>query len=330
MKPVLNKSVWTTLQEYSLITLGLLAYVLGWAIFLIPNNLVGGGVSGISAILYYATGIQMGYSYLFINILLLLISIKIIGFGFGWKTIYAIVFASAMLNILPPLIPEYVSQELAVSNGKLLCTIIGGVMSGFGIGMSISQGGSTGGTDIIALIVGKYRNISPGRLILAMDVVIILSSMIFPSYTADGSLVPFPEKLATAVYGLILITVSGYSVDMYLSGAKQSVQVFIFSKKYEEIADAVAYGMKRGVTLIPAEGWFTKNTSHVLMVVTRRADLNTLLKYIKTIDTNAFISVSSVMGVYGQGFDTIKVKKVKKATLEEGIATASTVKDGDK
>lgn len=330
MKTVIKTSFWTILKEYAMITIGLLAYVLGWSVFLIPNNLVGGGVSGISAIIYYATGIKMGYTYLVINVVLLLVSIKVIGFGFGWKTIYAIVFASLMLNILPPLIPDYITQELAVSNGKLLCTIIGGVMSGFGIGMSISQGGSTGGTDIIALIVGKYRNISPGRLILAMDVVIILSSMLFPSYTADGSLVPFPEKLATAVYGLILITVSGYSVDMYLSGTKQSVQAFIFSKKYEEIADAVAYGMKRGVTLIPAEGWYTKNTSHVLMVVTRRADLNTLLKYIKTIDPNAFISVSSVMGVYGQGFDTIKVKKVKKDSLGDGRASVPAGKDVDK
>ena len=232
----------------------------------------------------------------------------VIGFGFGWKTVYAIIFASAMLNILPPLIPETITQELAVSNGKLLCTIIGGIMSGVGIGMSISQGGSTGGTDIIALIVGKYRNISPGRLILAMDVVIILSSMLFPSYTSTGGLVPFPEKLAIAVYGLILVTVSGYAVDLYLSGTKQSVQVFIFSKKYEEIADSVAYGMGRGVTLIPAEGWYTKTSSHVLMVVTRKADLNILMRYIKSIDPAAFISVSSVMGVYGQGFDTIKVK----------------------
>ena len=265
MKAKLESSVWRLLKEYALITIGLLSYVLGWAVFLIPNNLVGGGVSGLSAIIYYATGIHM-------------------------------------------LIPETITQELAVSNGKLLCTIIGGIMSGVGIGMSISQGGSTGGTDIIALIVGKYRNISPGRLILAMDVVIILSSMLFPSYTSTGGLVPFPEKLAIAVYGLILVTVSGYAVDLYLSGTKQSVQVFIFSRKYEEIADSVAYGMGRGVTLIPAEGWYTKTSSHVLMVVTRKADLNILMRYIKSIDPAAFISVSSVMGVYGQGFDTIKVK----------------------
>ena len=308
MKTNLKTSAWTLLKEYTLITVGLLSYVMGWAVFLIPNNLVGGGVSGLSAIIYYATGLQMGYSYLVINAILLLVGFKILGTGFGGKTIYAILFASVMLNVLPPLIPEYISQELAVSNGKMLCTIIGGILSGVGIGISISYGGSTGGTDIIALIVGKYRNISPGRLILAMDVVIILSSMLFPSYTAAGELVPFPEKLATAVYGLILITVSGYSVDLYLSGSKQSVQVFIFSKKYPDIADAIVEDMKRGVTIVHAEGWYTKEESHVIMVVTRKTDLNLLLRYVKTIDPDAFLSVSTVMGVYGKGFDTIKIK----------------------
>ena len=309
--PALKNTIWTTIKEYLFIVTGLLAYVLGWAIFLIPNNLVGGGVSGLSAIIYYATGIQMGYSYLVINVILLPAGFKILGTGFGGKTIFAIVFASVMLNILPPLIPEYISQGLAVSNGKMLCTIIGGVLSGVGIGMSISNGGSTGGTDIIALIVGKFRNISPGRLILAMDVVIILSSMLFPSYTASGELVPFPEKLATAVYGLILITVSGYSVDLYLSGSKQSVQVIIFSSRYKEIADAIVEDMKRGVTIIHAEGWYTKKESQVILVMTRKTDLNLLLRYVKTIDPDAFLSVSTVMGVFGKGFDTIKVKPAK-------------------
>ena len=134
---VLKNSVWTVAKEYLCISLGLVAYVLGWAVFLIPNNLVGGGVSGLSAIIYYATGIQMGYSYLVINVILLLVGFKILGTGFGGKTIFAIVFASVMLNLLPPLIPEYISQELAVSNGKMLCTIIGGVLSGVGIGMNL-------------------------------------------------------------------------------------------------------------------------------------------------------------------------------------------------
>lgn len=303
----LKKTVWTVLKEYALISIGLFCYVCGWAVFLIPNNLIAGGVSGISAIIYYASGLPMGYMYFAINLILLLVAFKVMGTGFGGKTIYAIIFTSVMLNILPGLIPETIARELAVSNGKMLSTIIGGVMTGVGIGMSISQGGSSGGTDIIALMVAKYRNVSPGRLILLMDVVIILSSLIFPSYyVGTGDVIPFPEKLATSIYGLILITVNGYTIDIFLSGTKQSVQVFIFSKQYAEIADIVTMKLHRGVTRIKGEGWYTKSESDILMILARKTDLNLLLKYVKAIDPKAFISVSNVMGVYGLGFDTLK------------------------
>jgi uncharacterized membrane-anchored protein YitT (DUF2179 family) len=285
-----------------------LAYSLGWTIFLLPNNLVGGGVSGFSAILYYATNIPMGYSYLAINAILLLIAVKILGTGFGGKTIYAIVMTSICLNIFPDLVPQEFVEEFAVSNGKLICTILGGIIAGVGIGISISQGGSTGGTDIIALLWCRYRNVSPGRVILVIDVIIILSSLLVPSYTESGELLPLAEKVAVAVYGLIMVTVCGYAVDVYLSGTKQSVQALIFTKKYKEMADAIAFDMNRGVTVLPAKGWFSKEDGYVLMVVTRRSDLNLLLKYVKSIDPDAFLSVANVMGVYGKGFDVIKVK----------------------
>ena len=314
---LLKTSVWRTFKEYALITLGLVIYALGWTIFLIPNNLVGGGVSGFSAILYYATGIPMGYSYFVINVILLLIAIKILGTGFGWKTVYAIVITSLLLNIMPDAVPLDFINAFAVSNGKMLCTLLGGVMSGVGIGVSISQGGSSGGTDIIALIWCKFKNASPGRVILIIDVMIILSSMLFPSYTETGELVSFPDKLAIAVYGLVQVTVSGYAIDLYLSGSKQSVQAFIFTNKYQEIADAIAYDMKRGVTIIPAKGWFSKTDRNIVMVVTRKTDLNILLRYVKTIDPTAFLSVSSVMGVYGEGFDSIKVKTDSKNHKKE-------------
>lgn len=306
---LIKNSFWGTVKEYGLITFGLLAYSMGWTIFLLPNNLVGGGVSGFAAILYYATGIPMGYTYLILNVILLIIAIKILGTGFGGKTIYAILMTGICLNIFPNIIPVEFINEFAVSNGKLLCTILGGIIAGVGIGLSISQGGSTGGTDIIALLWCKFKNASPGRVILIIDVMIIISSILVPSYTDSGELLPFSEKLAVVVYGLIQVTVSGYAVDLYLSGSKQSVQAFIFTKKYKEMADAIAFDMKRGVTVMPAKGWFSKEDFNVVMVVTRKTDLNLLLRYVKTIDSEAFLSVSSVMGVYGKGFDTIKVKQ---------------------
>ena len=309
---VLKQSLWTTFREYLLVTVGIVSYALGWSIFLLPNNLIGGGVSGFASIVFYATGVPMGVTYLILNILLLVIGTKILGTGFGGKTIYAIIMTAVMLVILPKVIPTDFIHEFALSNGKLLCTFLGGIIAGLGIGLSISQGGSTGGTDIVALLWCKFYPSSPGRVILIVDIVIILSSLLFPSYTETGEILPFAEKLAVVVYGLIQVTVSGYAIDMYLSGSKQSVQAFIFTKKVKEMADAIAFDMKRGVTVIPAKGWYSKEEREVLMVVTRKTDLNLLLRYVKTIDPDAFLSVSSVMGVYGKGFDVIKLKSQKK------------------
>ncbi len=317
----------TIIKEWALVTLGILIYVTGWSIFLMPNNLVGGGVSGIASMIQYATGgaIQMGYSYFVINAILIAVAMVVIGMGFGAKTIYAIILASVGLRFLPELIPLEIIQTLALQNGKLMSTLCGGVMAGIGIGMSISNGGSTGGTDIIALIYTKYRNVSPGKVILYLDFVIILSSLLIPSIVpdldpttgkqllgADGQplshLMPFSEKVTTVIYGLILVTVNGRVIDAYLSGSQQSVQLFILSKKYADIADSITHDLHRGVTVLDGKGWYTQAPTEVLMVITRKTDLNLLLKYIKAIDPNAFLSVSSVNGVYGQGFESIKGK----------------------
>lgn len=311
MKKLLNeKSIGTLLKEYLLITLGVTLYALGWAVFLSPNNMIGGGVTGFAAILEYAFRIPIPITYFILNILLLLIGTKILGTGFGAKTIYAIIMTSVMLAVTKEVIPvDFITNFSEDSN--IVCTILGGIMAGVGIGLSMSQGGSTGGTDIIALVWCKFHPSSPGRVILIIDVAIILSSLLFPSYTSAGDLIQFNEKLAIVVFGLIQVTVCGYSIDLYISGSKQSVQAFIFTKKVEEMADAIAFDLKRGVTVIPAKGWYSKEEKEVIMVVTRKSDLNLLLRYVKNIDPDAFLSVSSVMGVYGQGFDAIKVKTRK-------------------
>ena len=322
---VLKKSLLRTIKEWFHVTLGILIYVLGWSLFLIPNNLIGGGVSGISSMIQYATNgtIQMGYSYFVINAILVILAIVILGMGFGAKTIYAIILASVALRFMPGMIPETIINTLAIQNGKLMSVLMGGLMAGIGIGMSISNGGSTGGTDIIALIYTKYRNVSPGKVILVLDFFIIASSLIVPSYVADidpatgealldasgkplSHLMPFADKVTTVVYGLILVTVNSYVLDMYISGQQQSVQLFILSHEYEKIADAITQEMHRGVTVLDGKGWYTKQDTKVLMVLTRKTDLNLMLRYIKQLDPQAFLSVSSVNGVYGKGFDTIK------------------------
>lgn len=311
MGKILLKENWiSVVKSYFLITVGVTLYALGWAMFLTPNSMIGGGVTGFSAIIEYAFGLPMSITYFVLNILLLLIGTKILGTGFGSKTIYAIIMTSIMLAVTKDHIPTDFIAEFS-QDSKIVCTVLGGIMAGVGIGLSMSQGGSTGGTDIIALVWCKYRPASPGKVILIIDIIIILSSLLFPSYGKDGVLIPYPEKVAIVVYGLMQVTVCGYSIDLYISGSKQSVQAFIFTKKVEDMADAIAFDMKRGVTVIPAKGWYSKEDRNVLMVVTRKSDLNLLLRYVKSIDPEAFLSVSSVMGVYGQGFDTIKVKSKK-------------------
>lgn len=299
-------------KAYAIITLGLLLYTLGWIVFLIPNNMVGGGVTGISAILLYAFNIPVSVSFFVINLVLLLIALKVLGKGFGMKTVYAIIIASVFYEIVPPLIPQVFIDEIAISNGKLLCAIFGGVCAGLGIGVSFSQGGSTGGTDIVALMIVKYRNVSAGRVILLLDIFIIASSLLLPPneiLDANGAVVgveSWGQRFATILYGYILIGACSYSVDMFISGTKQSLQIFIFSKKYAELADAITTQTGRGVTLIDGEGWYTKQKSKVVMVVMRKDDMSLLYRMIREIDKDAFLSVASVSGVYGKGFDEIK------------------------
>lgn len=308
-----TKGIFRGVKEYFLIAVGMLLYVLGWSIFLVPNQLVGGGVTGLSAVIQYATGgtIRMGYSYFVINAALMVVALFTLGRNFGAKTIFAIVIASWGLNYFQDVIPAEICQTLAIDNGKLLSSIIGGLLSGVGIGICMIQGGSTGGTDIIALLVNKYRNVSPGRMILAMDVIIILSSLFVPFQAPDGSVMPFTDKITTVVYAFILVAVNGTVLDMTISGSKQSVQLFIFSKKHDELADCITQDLHRGVTVLDGMGWYSKEHTQVLMVLARKYDLNVLLRYIKRIDPDAFLSVSSVTGVYGKGFETIKTGRKK-------------------
>ena len=304
--------VFTEVKAYVIMTLGLLLYTLGWIVFVIPNNMVGGGVTGISAILLYAFNIPVSVSFFVINLILLLIALKVLGKAFGMKTVYAIIVTSIFYEIVPPLIPQVFIQEIAISNGKLLCAIFGGVCAGLGIGISFSQGGSTGGTDIVALMIVKYRNVSAGRVILLLDIFIIASSLFLPPndvVDSNGVVVgveSWGERFATILYGYILIGACSYSVDMFISGTKQSLQIFIFSKKYAELADAITSQTGRGVTLIDGQGWYTKQHSKIVMVVMRKDDMNLLYRMIREIDREAFLSVASVSGVYGKGFDQIK------------------------
>ena len=312
---ILPQNFWTFLKEYLLITLGVLFYTGGWTFFLMPKNLVGGGVTGIGVILEYATGFPVSSTYFILNVLLLIASFFILGKGFGAKTIYAILLTTLCFRFMGQ-IPGVQDFAAKLTEEPLMAVIMGGIMTGVGIGMSISVGGSTGGTDIIALIYNKFRNVSPGKVILVLDVAIICSSLLVPSYQeVDGVqvLVGWPDKVLAVVFGFLLVVITSSVLDVYISGARQSVQLFILSKQAEAIADAITTDFHRGVTMLEGMGWYTKEPSKVLLVITRKTELNLMLRYIKTLDPHAFLSVSSVTGVYGKGFDAIKSEaKVRK------------------
>jgi len=281
-------SILDSIKSYSIITLGLFINALAWTAFIIPSEIVGGGVTGLSTLVFYATGFPVGITFFLINIVLIIMGIKSLGLSFGIRTIYGTIMISLFLGILQQYITEPVVSD------RFMAAIIGGIMGGASVGLVFSQGGSTGGTDIIAMIINKYRNISPGKLILYMDVIVISSSyLLFRS-------------LEVMVYGFVVMSVASYAIDMVLMGHRQSVQMFIFSKSHDIIAEQIANEIGRGVTLINGKGWYSKTESSILMVVVRRYETNNIFRTIKQIDPDAFISISNVMGVYGKGFDPIR------------------------
>jgi len=277
------------IKDYVIITLGLLAFTMGWTLFLIPAEITGGGISGVGVVIYYATKIPVSISFLAINVVLVLVAIKILGANFGIKTIYSIAVLTVFFAVFQNILKEPIVDD------TFLSAVLGGMAGGIGLGTVFSRGGSTGGTDIFAMIVNKYRNISPGRVILYCDVLIIASSyFVFES----------PEKL---VYGYVSMWVVAYSLDSFLSGANRSAQMFIVSKKYKEIADFINNEAIRGVTVLDGTGWYTKEDTKVVMSVVRKRETSSIFRKIKEIDPEAFISMGSVMGVYGQGFEKLKL-----------------------
>ncbi len=283
-----KKSIWSEVKAYGIITVGLFVMALGWTAFLIPNEILGGGVTGISTLIFWSTGLPVGVSVAAINAVLLVFALRILGRGFGVKTIYSIAVLSGFFALL-----QYYIREPFVTD-KFLASIVGAGLAGSAMGIIFTQGGSTGGTDIIALIINKYRNITPGKIILAIDVVIISSSwLIFRS-------------IEPLVYGFVVMSVVSYAIDLIITGNKQSVQLFIFSRKPEAIADRIGNELGRGVTFIRGKGWYTKTENDILMIIVRRTEYPQVFRIVKEEDRDAFVSLSTVMGVYGQGFDVMR------------------------
>lgn len=286
-----------TIKEYAIMTIGMCIYSFGWIGCVLPAKSTSGAASGlaivISTALHNTLGwdVKIGTIVLLINVVLLIAAGIILGWNFGIKTIYCILALSMSMNVWQDILPA----EDFLHIDRLLSMIIGGVITGFGVAITLMQGGSAGGTDILAMIINKFRSISYGRIIFVLDLLIIASSLTV-GFSIDA-----------AIYGYIMTLVFGYTVDMILAGNKQSSQVFIISPKYEEITRALNLELGRGATLINGEGGYTHNQTKMVMVVCNNRETQAVMRYVRNIDPNAFMTVASVLGVYGKGFQPIKL-----------------------
>ena len=292
-----KSGIMNTLKEYLIMTIGMCIYSFGWIGCVLPAKSTSGAASGLAIVISTALentlgwDVKIGTIVLCINVVLLIAAGLILGWNFGIKTIYCIIMLSMSMNVWQDILPT--DDFLHIDRFLSMC--IGGVITGFGVAIALMQGGSAGGTDIVAMIINKFRAISYGRVIFVLDLLIIASSLTV-GFSIDA-----------AIYGYIMTLVFGYTVDMILAGNKQSSLVFIISPKYEEITRALNLELGRGVTLIESEGGYTHNHTKMVMVVCNNRETPAVMKYVKNIDPNAFMTVASVMGVYGQGFQPIKL-----------------------
>ncbi|MBQ0061761.1 MAG: YitT family protein [Bacteroidales bacterium] len=301
--------LWREAKDYLAITFGLLVYAMGWATFLLPYQISTGGTTGIGAILFYATGFPIQYTYLIINAVLILVAFRILGLRFTIRTSYAILMLSLFLGLSQSFVNNYLVADaydtlvdgtrvpLVLGEGQeFMACLLGSVMCGFALGLVFNSNGSTGGIDILAACVNKYRDVSLGSVIMACDMLIISSCyFVFHSWQR-------------VIFGFVTLFVVSFVLDYTVNAARRSVQFFIFSKKYADIADEINHRAHRGVTVLDGHGWYSKQEQKVLVVLTPKRQSVEIFRLIKSIDPDAFVSQSSVVGVYGQGFDRIKVK----------------------
>lgn len=297
IKNKILKIVW----DYVLLTLGCVIYCAAWTQIFIPNGIISGGITGLCTVIQYGTGFKLAYSYAIFNVALLILGFLMLGRSFGFRTIYALVMISVILDFMPML-----DLPVLVLKNEMLNPIVAALMEAVGISMLLARGGSSGGTDIVALILNKYWPITPGTVYMFLDIAIILSLLLVPGKTVDD-----------VVYGYIAVITFSLGLDYILLGRKSSVQVMVFSEKYKEIADYINKDMDRGVTALNAVGWYSQMDKKVLLILVRRNEMSMITQKIKDVDPRAFVAVTPVRDVYGEGFEEIKtgirLKKEKSA-----------------
>ena len=295
-----RQQIWMSSKDYIIIALGIAIYAFGFCAFILPYKVVIGGLAGLGTIVYFTTGIPVAIAQFAMNMTLLAIAFKTVGKTFVIRTIYGAVCISLFIGILQPFFPEPL-----VKDQPFLSIVIGGLMCGFAVGTAFVHNGSTGGTDIVAAMASKKTNVSVGRMMLYTDVLIISSSFLL-----------FHE-IEKTVFGFVVLFLTSYVADMVINTNRQAVQFTIFSSKWEEIATAINDEANRGCTVISGMGWYSKHEVKVLLVMCRKIESVTIVRIIKSIDNDAFITQANVNGVYGKGFDKIKLKMKPAHTAEQ-------------
>lgn len=292
------------IKDYLTITLGVLCYAFSWSAFLLPYQITTGGVVGISSIVYYAIGVPIQYTNLAINAALMIFAFRILGSRFTIRTSYGILSMTFFLWFFQALImnDDGTFPQVLGEGQEFMACIIGAAICGMGLGLVFNSDGSTGGTDIVAAIVNKYRDITLGRTIMYCDIIIVSSSfLIF-------------EDWRRVIFGFVTLFISNFVLDWVVNSARQSVQFFIFSKHYEQIAMEIQTTIDKGSTVLTGKGWYTQNEVKILFVLAKQSQSVEIFRLIKDIDPDAFISQSEVIGVYGKGFDRIKVSPRRRNT----------------
>ena len=298
-KQKLNKhTLMTEMKDFLAINVGLISYAIGWAAFLLPYKMTTGGLTGMCARFYYLTDIPIQLTFCIVNVVLILLALRELGYRFVIKTTYAIFMLSFFLDVAQNMMKDDKGQFLQIlgpGQDSMAC-ILGAILCGFGIGIVFVSNGSTGGTDIIAAVVNKHRNISLGRVLLYIDLVTISSCYFFFN---DWRMV---------VFGYVALVVMNYTLDMVVNSSRQDVQFIIFTKKYQMLSDRIINETCHSVTVWDSEGYYTHTPIKVMITIVHKNEAIHILRMIHEVDPEAFVSQSRAEGVYGNGFNSIKIK----------------------
>ena len=293
----LNKAnAWELAKDFVMLNLGIAIYDLGWAAFMLPYRIPTGGLAGLAAIVQYATSFPMQYTIFFVNAALLVIAWWQLGLKFAVQTAYAVLALTFYLQVGQNIMTDtngVLIQILGEGQDSMAC-MLGAILNGIGIAIVFLSGGSAGGWDIVAAVVNKYRNISLGRVMLFLDFFVI------------GSCWFIFNDWRMVVFGYVTLVIYTFTLDMVMNSSRQDIQITIYTKLYAEIGEEIRKETGHTMTLMYGEGGYSHDSMKILVVIVHKRESIKVLRLIRSLDPEAFVTQHRVEGVYGKGFNVIK------------------------